>query len=109
MLFQSQGFGLIFLPLAVAFYYLAARSAAARQYVLIAASLVFYGWWDARFTILLVGQISASWLLAWTAARIGRDWPLYAGLVLHLASPPTLHYFPFLLPSLHSPFPILFP
>ncbi len=58
MLFQSQGFTLIFLPLAVLAYYAVARSVAARQYVLIAASLVFYGWWDARFIPLLVGQIT---------------------------------------------------
>src|SRR6516165_10428575 len=102
MLFQSQGFALIFLPLAVAFYYLAARSAAARQYVLIAASLVFYGWWDARFVILLVGQISASWLLAWIAARIGKNWPLYAGVVLNLASLATFKYLDFLLASLQA-------
>src|SRR5215813_10041676 len=102
MLFQSQGFALIFLPLAVASYYLAARSAAARQYVLIAASLVFYGWWDARFVILLVGQISASWLLAWIAARIGKNWPLYAGVVLNLASLATFKYLDFLLASVQA-------
>ena len=89
MLFQSQGFALIFLPLAVASYYAAARSVVARQCVLIVASLVFYGWWDARFIILLVGQISASWLLAWIAARIGKSWPLYAGIVLNLGSQPS--------------------
>ena len=102
MLFQSQGFALIFLPLAGASYYLAARSAAARQYVLIAASLVFYGWWDARFIILLVGQISASWLLAWIAARIGRNWPLYAGVMLNLASLATFKYLDFLLASVQA-------
>jgi alginate O-acetyltransferase complex protein AlgI len=102
MLFQSQGFALIFLPLAVASYYLAARSAAARQYVLIAASLVFYGWWDARFIILLVGQISASCLLAWIAARIGKNWPLYAGVVLNLAALATFKYLDFLLASVQA-------
>ena len=59
MLFQSQGFILLFLPAAVTAYYCAAGSAAARQWMLIAASLVFYGWWDVRFTPLLVGQIAA--------------------------------------------------
>ena len=49
MLFQSQGFILVFLPLAVTAYYAVAGSERARQWVLIAASLVFYGWWDARF------------------------------------------------------------
>ena len=102
MLFQSQGFALIFLPLAVASYYAAAQSVAARQCVLIVASLVFYGWWDARFIILLVGQISASWLLAWIAARIGKSWPLYAGIVLNLASLATFKYLDFLLASVQA-------
>jgi alginate O-acetyltransferase complex protein AlgI len=102
MLFQSQGFALIFLPLAVASYYAAARSVVARQCVLIVASLVFYGWWDARFIILLVGQISASWLLAWIAARIDKSWPLYAGIVLNLASLATFKYLDFLLASVQA-------
>src|SRR6516162_7310708 len=99
MLFQSQGFTLIFLPLAVLAYYAVARSVAARQYVLIAASLVFYGWWDARFIPLLVGQIAASWLLAVLGARLKRAWPLYAGIVLNLASLATFKYLDFLLAS----------
>src|SRR4029077_5775991 len=74
MLFQSQAFILLFLPVAVTSYYLVAGSAASRQCVLIAASLFFYGWWDARFIALLVGQISLTWLLArchgFTKARI---------------------------------------
>jgi alginate O-acetyltransferase complex protein AlgI len=102
MLFQSQEFALIFLPLAVAAYYAVAGSAVARQCVLITVSLVFYGWWDARFIVLLVGQISGSWLLAVIAARIGRRWPLYAGIVLNLASLATFKYLDFLLASLQG-------
>jgi alginate O-acetyltransferase complex protein AlgI len=102
MLFQSQGFTLIFLPLAVLAYYAVARSVAARQYVLIAASLVFYGWWDARFIPLLVGQITASWLLAVLGARLKRAWPLYAGIVLNLASLATFKYLDFLIGSLQG-------
>ena len=58
MLFQSQVYVLAFLPLTVALYYAVAGSAAARQWVLIAASLFFYGWWDPRFIILVVSQIT---------------------------------------------------
>ncbi|MBV8512147.1 MAG: MBOAT family protein, partial [Xanthobacteraceae bacterium] len=102
MLFQSQGFTLIFLPLAVLAYYAVARSAAARQYVLIAASLVFYGWWDTRFIPLLVGQITASWLLAVLGARLKQAWPLYAGIVLNLTSLATFKYLDFLIASLQG-------
>ena len=60
MLFQSQIYLLLFLPLTVALYYAAAGSAVLRQWVLIAASLFFYGWWDPRFVILVVAQVAAT-------------------------------------------------
>ena len=86
MLFQSQIYVLLFLPLTVALYYAAARSPVLRHWVLIVASLVFYGWWDPRFIILVVAQISATWLLTLMHAQTGaRAW-LALGIVLNLAS-----------------------
>jgi D-alanyl-lipoteichoic acid acyltransferase DltB (MBOAT superfamily) len=102
MLFQSQGFILIFLPLAVAAYYAVAGSERARHIVLIAASLVFYGWWDARFIALLVGQIGATWLLAYWHKRTARAGLLYLGIALNLASLATFKYLDFLLASAES-------
>jgi D-alanyl-lipoteichoic acid acyltransferase DltB (MBOAT superfamily) len=99
MLFQSQGFILIFLPLAVACYYAVAGSERARHAVLIAASLVFYGWWDARFIPLLLGQITATWLLARAHKRTGRAAFLHCGIALNLASLATFKYLDFLLAS----------
>jgi D-alanyl-lipoteichoic acid acyltransferase DltB (MBOAT superfamily) len=99
MLFQSQGFILIFLPLALAAYYAVAGSERARQWVLIAASLVFYGWWDARFILLLVGQVVATWLFTLRHQRSGRAAWLYAGIVLNLGSLATFKYLDFLLAS----------
>lgn len=49
MLFNSQVFLLGFLPLILAAYFALARREAAREWVVILASLAFYGWWDARF------------------------------------------------------------
>jgi D-alanyl-lipoteichoic acid acyltransferase DltB (MBOAT superfamily) len=102
MLFQSQGFILLFLPVAVASYYLVAASERARHAVLIAASLVFYGWWDVRFVPLLVGQIAATWLLAVCHKRSGRAAWLYLGIALNLASLATFKYLDFLLASAES-------
>lgn len=99
MLFQSQGFILLFLPVAAISYYFAAGSVVARQYVLIAASLFFYGWWDVRFIPLLIGQIGATWLLAWLAERTGRNGWLVLGIVLNLASLGTFKYLDFVLAS----------
>ena len=70
MLFHSQFFVLVFLPIAVIAYYSVASSPMLRQWVLIAASLAFYSWWDVRFIPLLVVQIGATWLLAILAERL---------------------------------------
>jgi alginate O-acetyltransferase complex protein AlgI len=102
MLFQSQGFILLFLPIAVATYYLVAHSLVLRQCVLIGASLVFYGWWDVRFIPLLLGQIGLSWLMSVLYERSGRQWPLYLGVVINLASLATFKYLDFLIGIVRS-------
>jgi len=102
MLFQSQGFILLFLPVAVAAYYAVAGNERLRHTVLIAASLFFYGWWDPRFIPLLVGQITATWLLAWARERTKRSAWLYAGIVLNLASLGTFKYLDFLIATAQS-------
>jgi D-alanyl-lipoteichoic acid acyltransferase DltB (MBOAT superfamily) len=102
MLFQSQIYVLAFLPLTVALYYAAAGSVAARQWVLIAASLFFYGWWDPRFIVLVVSQITVTWLLALAYQRTGAKAWLIAGVVLNLASLATFKYLDFLLASFEA-------
>ena len=57
MLFQSQEFVLLLLPITLALYYALADRPMARQAILVIASLVFYGWWDARFVPLLLGAL----------------------------------------------------
>lgn len=96
MLFQTQEFCLLFLPLAVLVYYMVARSPAARQNVLIGASLFFYGWWDVRFIPLLLGQISASWLLANLAQKCNARWPLHLGVIVNILALATFKYLDFL-------------
>jgi alginate O-acetyltransferase complex protein AlgI len=102
MLFQSQFYVLVFLPAVVALYYVSAASAPARQTVLIAASLFFYGWWDARFVVLPVAQITVTWLLALAHERTGRSWPLVAGIAINLLSLGTFKYLDFLLGSVEA-------
>ncbi len=85
MLFQSQPFLLLFLPITLGLYYLFAHNRTARQLVVVVASLVFYGAWDPRFVPLLVALTFINWL-------IGRlhdtnrsvDWPVI-GIILNLA------------------------
>jgi D-alanyl-lipoteichoic acid acyltransferase DltB (MBOAT superfamily) len=96
MLFQSQFFVLVFLPATLVAYYALAGSARARQWVLIAASLAFYAWWDVRFVPLVVGQIGITWGLALLGARIGRRWPLALGILANLLSLATFKYLDFI-------------
>ena len=69
MLFNSQVFICGFLPIVLALYYACAEHRMARQAIVVAASLFFYGWWDIRFVPLLAGLTVANWLIArWFAA-----------------------------------------
>jgi D-alanyl-lipoteichoic acid acyltransferase DltB (MBOAT superfamily) len=86
MLFHSQAFVLLFLPAVLALYYGVADRVGAREWVLIAASLVFYGWWDARFIPLLLAQVIVTWLLAEAYFRTRWRGLLHLGIVANLAS-----------------------
>ncbi len=88
MLFQSQSFLLIFLPLVLAGYYLAARfqprlGEGTRKWLLLLASLWFYGYWDPRLLPLLIFSILANWLFARLYPYHGR-FLLTLGILLNL-------------------------
>ena len=85
MLFNSQVFIIGFLPAVLALYYAVAASRVARQALLVAASLGFYGWWDVRFVPLLMGLTIANWALAAWFGRVRAAWIPVAGVVANLA------------------------
>ena len=86
MLFNSQAFIFAFLPVVLVLYYLAAERRALRQWIVIAASLVFYGYWDWRFVPLLAGLTVANWLIAYGHGKgAGRGHLPTLGIVLNLA------------------------
>ena len=59
MLFNSYVFIFAFLPMALLGFYLIGRTSHALAALwLVAASLVFYGWWDVRYVGLLLGSIA---------------------------------------------------
>ena len=102
VLFQSQFFVLVFLPIVVAGYYVVAASERARQLFLLAASLVFYGWWDVRFVPLLVGQVGVTWALALLHERQGSRLWLDAGIAINLLSLGTFKYLDFLVATVED-------
>lgn len=85
MLFHSQAFLLVFLPLVLILYYALAARVAAREWLVIFASAVFYAWWDVRFLPLLAGEVAVGWLLAEAYFRTGKRWLLTFGIVATLS------------------------
>jgi D-alanyl-lipoteichoic acid acyltransferase DltB (MBOAT superfamily) len=91
MLFNSQEFVFVFLPLVwLVFQYL--RSTQRWQWLLtwlLAASLFFYGWWDWRYLALILASIGANyWLGLVIAAQRDdrrRGWLCAAGVLANLA------------------------
>ena len=63
MLFPSQVFLLLFLPLTLFAFHALVRDTGGRIAVVLLASLTFYGYWDVRFVPLLVASILVNWLL----------------------------------------------
>lgn len=85
MLFSSQVFILVLLPLVVTAYYAVAGRRSLRLAVLLVGSLVFYAWWDVRFLPLLVVTILVNWLAARAFARFERGVIVIGGVVFNLA------------------------
>ena len=85
MLFNSQVFILGFLPAVLLLYYALAGSRPWRQGFLVAASLIFYGWWDIRYVPLLVGLTLANWAIVQWFSKHRASWIPTLGVVLNLA------------------------
>lgn len=84
MLFSSQPFLLLFLPLSLAIYYSLARSYRARVIVLTLTSTGFYAWWDLRFVPLLAATIMLNWGIVRYHQSSDAPWCLWLGVCLNL-------------------------
>ncbi|WP_259369230.1 MBOAT family O-acyltransferase [Komagataeibacter europaeus] len=85
MLFASQSFLVVFLPLVLGLYYAVGDSRAARQGVIIAASVLFYGLWDWRFVPFWLAMIGFSQMVAIMWGRTGQRLWLRAGIAGNIA------------------------
>ncbi len=71
MLFNSQPFVFGFLPIVLGGFFVLGRFGARPALGwLVATSLVFYGWWDPRFVVLLAGSIIGNYLLGQRILRL---------------------------------------
>jgi hypothetical protein len=84
MLFSSFVFLFGFLPAAIIVYRLADPYPKARIPVLIALSLVFYGYWDWRFLLLMFASIGVNWYAARLFAATRHGSIITAAIVLNL-------------------------
>ena len=95
MLFTTQVFLLVFLPLtAIAFHCVATRRA--RLWVLLLGSLLFYSWWDVRFLPLLLGTGLVNWSLAQAYRQHAQDRLIWAGVLFNLGVLASFKYTNFL-------------
>ncbi len=116
MLFHSQLFLLAFLPLTLGLYYLCAERRTARTWLLILASVVFYGYWDPRLVPLLIGSVCVNWLFGRALGRRPGALLIGAGVALNLAVIGVFKYADFFADSLallglwqHQPWSIILP
>ncbi|HEY7581554.1 MAG TPA: MBOAT family protein, partial [Acetobacteraceae bacterium] len=85
MLFNSYPFLLGFLPGIIVLYAIVNRYPRARIPCLVAFSLLFYGWWNPSFVLLLAGSVLGNWFAAKQFAATGNRGIATTAIVLNLA------------------------
>ena len=98
MLFNSDVFLLLFLPLTILSYlYVVSRfSNHASTVLLIFASTLFYGWWDARLLPLLYSSVFINFLLAKQLQKNKSKLILGLGITINLAIIAVFKYYDFI-------------
>jgi len=90
MLFSSMAFIYVFLPLTCLFYFLAKNSA--KNYILLAASLIFYGWGEPSYLAIMLCTIIINYCAAMLVDK-HRKIAFYAVLFAVIANLSILGYF----------------
>lgn len=95
MLFNSAEF-LIYLPIVFAIYWLVRKNRRLQNLWIVAASYLFYGWWDWRFLMLIAFTSGLSWLSGVMMGRRRREklW-LWISVVVNLAILGLFKYYDF--------------
>lgn len=104
MLFNSVEFVFVLLPATLAAYYVLRGTFGhwAGVAVLNIASLVFYAWWDVRYTPLLIGSAVFNWALGQALAAGRRGGLLTLGVVANLALLGVFKYADFTLSTVNA-------
>ena len=76
MLFNSFVFAGLFLPSCLLLFW-SAPSPRSKRAVLLAGSLIFYGYWQPSYLVLLLGFVGIAWLCAQLAEKTHATWPVW--------------------------------
>ncbi len=117
MLFNSEVFILLFLPLSLGVYYALSERLELRLWALVIASLIFYSYWDIRFLPILLGSTVGNWLVVQAYARLRQyHWLPLAGVLLNVGVIALFKYADFLTGTLaaiggwpHEPIGVILP
>jgi alginate O-acetyltransferase complex protein AlgI len=92
MLFNSYSYLLGFLPVVLAVMAVINKQASLRIPFLVFVSLLFYGFWNPAFVLLLVGEILVNWVAARLFATTGNKSVITGAIILDLAVLGTFKY-----------------
>ncbi|MCB0794964.1 MAG: MBOAT family protein [Flavobacteriales bacterium] len=110
MLFNSLDFA-VFLPVVFLLYWAVPMGIRQRNLYLLALSYLFYGWWDARFLILIafssLVDFEVGRALGRTSDRSRRGWLLALSVIINLGLLGFFKYFNFFLDNFVSAFSLL--
>lgn len=103
MLFNSIEF-IIFLPLVFGIYWLLRKSLRWQNMFVVAASYLFYGWWDWRFLLLIAFTTLCSYVSGRLQERTPRKWIMWANIILNLLILGLFKYYDFFAQSFADTF-----
>ena len=106
MLFNSPEFIFAFLPITLILFYFLSRFKASYAILgLIFCSLVFYGWWNPKYLLLIILSILFNYgiyLLMGRSNGFPRKWLLIAGITLNLAALAYFKYAYFIVDNINA-------
>ena len=83
MIFNSIDFA-IFLPIVFVIYWSLNKNLRLQNIFIVAASFVFYGWWDVKFLLLITITTLSSYCTA-HMCKNGTKWPFIANIILNFS------------------------
>lgn len=105
MLFPTFTFILGFLPVtAIVYFLLASRSVTLSRLFLVAASLVFYSWFNWSYSLILAGSILGNWFFAGMLMHNRSKWVLASGIIANVALLGYFKYYDFFVENVNALF-----